>query len=142
MSAKDDVREASDRFYAALNEMVNGDASAMADVWSHGAEVTTMHPVGGREFGWDEVQASWEGIAEISSGGEVTLEGQRIRVIGDCAYEVGTEHVTATLAGETAQGDIRVTNIYRCEGGRWTIVHHHTDTDPAMQKIVSRVQGG
>lgn len=142
MSAKDDVRDASERFYAALNEMVNGDASGMADIWAHGAEVSTMHPVGGREVGWTEVQDSWEGIAEISSGGEVNLKGRRIRVMGDVACEVGTEHVTATLAGKRTQGEIRVTNIYRRDDGTWKMVHHHTDTDPAMQDILDRMQDG
>lgn len=142
MSAKDEVRQASDQFYAALSRMVNGDAGPMADIWSHGAEVTTMHPVGGREVGWEEVRASWEEVAEISSGGEVNLEDQRIRVVGEVAYELGTEHVVATLAGETVRGEIRVTNIYRREGGAWKIVHHHTDADPAMQDVLRRMQAG
>ncbi|MCG8606139.1 hypothetical protein MJD09_14270 [bacterium] len=28
--------------------MANGDAGSMADIWSHGADVTVMHPIGGR----------------------------------------------------------------------------------------------
>lgn len=52
MSTEDQVREASKRFYAALNSMANGNVSPMADIWSHNASVTTMHPIGGREVGW------------------------------------------------------------------------------------------
>lgn len=48
----DEVRKASEQFYAALNRMLNGDAGPMADIWSHSAVVTTMHPIGGREVGW------------------------------------------------------------------------------------------
>ena len=55
MSAEDDVRKASEQFYAALNRMANGDALPLADIWSQGAGVTTMHPIGGREVGWDKV---------------------------------------------------------------------------------------
>ncbi len=46
MAAADDVRNASDQFYGALNRMVNGDASSMAEIWSQSPTVTTMHPIG------------------------------------------------------------------------------------------------
>jgi hypothetical protein len=52
MAAADNARNASDQFYAALNRMVTGDASSMAEIWSQSATVTTMHPIGGREVGW------------------------------------------------------------------------------------------
>lgn len=29
--------------------MAKGEAGAMEGVWSHGAEVTALHPIGGRE---------------------------------------------------------------------------------------------
>lgn len=53
MSTEDEVRQVSDRFYAAVNSMLDGDASQMAGVWSHESDVSTMHPLGGRENGWD-----------------------------------------------------------------------------------------
>ena len=140
MSAKDEVRQISQRFYAALNRMVEGDADDMAEVWSHRADVTTHHPVGGRQIGWKAVADSWNGVADMSSNGTVTLKDQHIRVIGDVAYELGTEHVDMTLAGEQIQGGVRVTNIYHREDGTWKIIHHHTDTDPAMQKALPEKQ--
>lgn len=33
--------------------MANGDARPLSDIWSHGAAVTAMHPIGGRQVGWD-----------------------------------------------------------------------------------------
>jgi SnoaL-like domain len=59
MSTEDEVRTASEQFYAALNKMANGDASAMSEIWSHDTVVTAMHPVGGRHVGWDEVRDSF-----------------------------------------------------------------------------------
>jgi ketosteroid isomerase-like protein len=105
MSAQDDVRTASDQFYAALNSMVNGDARPMADIWSHADTVTTMHPIGGRQVGWADVKASWAGVADLSTRGSVALTDQQIRVMGDVAYEVGVEHVDMTLAGDRFQGE-------------------------------------
>ena len=110
----------------------------MADVWSHGPNVTTMHPIGGRQVGWDEVKASWENVAEISSEGDVHLEAQNIQVVGDIAFEVGVEHVSMMLAEKPIRSEIRVTNIYRREDETWKIIHHHSDPDPAMQKVLSQ----
>ena len=56
MTIENDVRAASEKFYSALNRMLNGDASPLEDIWSHSATVTTMDPIGGREVGWNQVR--------------------------------------------------------------------------------------
>jgi ketosteroid isomerase-like protein len=140
MSAEDDVRKASAGFYAALNRMTDGDAGSLAAVWSHDATVTTMHPIGGRETGWDDVRGSFEGVAQLASEGHVDLRDQSIQVTGDLAYEVGVEQGQFTLAGEQIAIDQRVTNVYRREAGQWRMVHHHTDVSPAMVAILRRLQ--
>jgi ketosteroid isomerase-like protein len=139
MSAEDEVRKASQQFYAALNRMANGDSGAMADIWSHSATVTTMHPIGGREVGWDAVRASFEQVAQAASDGQVGLKDQLIRVAGDVAYEMGVEQGQLKLAGHQAALEHRVTNIYQRQAGAWKMVHHHTDTSPAMLDILSRL---
>jgi hypothetical protein len=78
MSAENDIRKASDKFYAALNSTLNGDCTPMADVWSRNPEVSAMHPIGGTEIGWGEIRASWENLAKICSNGTVELRDQRI----------------------------------------------------------------
>ena len=50
-----------------------------------------------RPADWDDVRAFWQEVATIASGGKVTLGDQLIRVIGDAAYKLGTEHVTAMV---------------------------------------------
>jgi ketosteroid isomerase-like protein len=140
MSAEEEVREASSKFYAALSSMLNGDAGPLAGIWSHSATVTTMHPIGGREVGWDQVRKSWQQVAQISSGGQGKLVDQVIRIVGDLAYELGVERGQVTLAGQQVTIDHRVTNIYRREGGAWKVVHHHTDVAPAMLDVVNRLK--
>ncbi len=140
MSTEDDVRKASTQFYASLNRMVGGDSAAMADIWSHNAAVTALHPIGGRDIGWDAVKGSFEKVAQLASGGNVELNDQLIRVVGEMAYEVGIEHGQIKLAGQLASIEHRVTNIYQREAGAWKIVHHHTDTSAAMLDILSRLQ--
>jgi pimeloyl-ACP methyl ester carboxylesterase len=51
MTAEDEVGQGSDRFHAALDSIVDGDAPPMAEVWSHDSGVSTMHPLAGREHG-------------------------------------------------------------------------------------------
>ena len=139
--AEQDVRRASSAFYAALNSMANGDAGPMADIWSHSDSVTTMHPIGGREVGWEQVEGPWHQVASMSSGGKIVLNDQLVQVSQDLAYEVGTEKGEFTLAGEEISVDARVTNVYRRGADGWKIVHHHADISPAMVELLQRVGG-
>lgn len=138
MSAEDAVRKASEQFYAAVNRMLNGNAGAMGDIWSHGAEVTAMHPIGGRQVGWDKVGESFEKVARMASAGQAVLGDQMIRVAGDVAFEIGVERGKVTFAGKEFPLDHRVTNIYRHEAGGWRIIHHHTDVSPALADVLTR----
>jgi len=140
MSTEDEVRKASNQFYASLNQMVNGDAKSLSDIWSHGPAVTTLHPIGGRQVGWNEVKDSWEQVAGVASDGEVELKDQFIHTAGDIAYEIGVEHGDFNLAGEKVKVEARVTNIYQKENGSWRIIHHHTDINPSMVQILNRLQ--
>jgi ketosteroid isomerase-like protein len=109
MSAESEVRAASEKFYSALNHMATGDSGPMARAWSHRATVTTMHPLGGRETGWDKVGPTWSEVAKIASGGEVKLSDQHIHAAGDMAYEVGVEKGHVTMGGHKVNLDHRVT---------------------------------
>ena len=140
MSTEDEVRTASAQFYAALNRMANGDAGPLASIWSQGAGVTTMHPIGGREIGWDKVRGSFEQVAQIASEGRISLDDQVIRVVGDLAYELGYERGQAKFSGQQVTLDHRVTNIYCREAGSWKVVHHHADVSPAMLDVLNRLQ--
>ena len=140
MSAEDEVRAASEKFYAALNHMAAGDAGPMAQAWSHGGTVTAMHPVGGRETGWDKVGASWSEFTKVISAGQVKLNDQQIHAAGDMAYEVGTEKGHITMGGHKVDLDHRVTNVYRKHDGTWKIVHHHADLSPAMIEALGKIQ--
>ncbi|WP_163709473.1 YybH family protein [Mangrovibacterium lignilyticum] len=142
MANEEDVRKASQEFYKALNLMVNGNAEALKVIWSHSEQATTMHPVGGRQVGWNDVWNTWNQVAQVSSDGKVELEDQLIFASGDLAYETGVENAGFKVAGTKTEGQVRVTNVYRKENGSWKIVHHHTDLVPAMVEAVSKLQAG
>jgi ketosteroid isomerase-like protein len=141
MSAESEVHSASEHFYSALNRMAKGETGAMSEAWSHCISATALHPIGGRDVGWDQIGSSFDNVAGIASGGEIRLKDQLIRVVGDMAYEVGIEAGTLTLGGIKAPIEHRVTNIYRRELGGWKVVHHHTDASPAMMDVLARLKG-
>jgi ketosteroid isomerase-like protein len=140
MSTQDEVRNASNQFYAALNKMVNGSSQSLSDIWSHSSAVTTMHPIGGRQVGWKDVWATWDQTAQVASEGQVKLQDQFIQVVGDGAYEIGVENASFRIAGQKVTDQVRVTNIYQKEGGTWKIVHHHSDLSPAMVEVLHKLQ--
>jgi ketosteroid isomerase-like protein len=139
MSATDEVREASKQFYAGLNRMANGDASPLADIWSHSEMVTAMHPIGGRNVGWEAIREAFDQVAGAASDGKIELQNQRIHVAGDMACESGVEDGTFRFGGHPVSFKIRVTNVYQREAGTWKMIHHHTDVSPEMLDVLKRL---
>jgi len=137
MSTEAEVRAVSDRFYSALSRL---DVSQLESVWSQSNSVSTMHPMGGEQVGWPEVRKSFEEAAGAMTDIHVELVDQRIQTGEDIAYETGIERGRGKVAGEQIEFEHRVTNVYRREGGQWKMVHHHTDTSPAMVDILRRQQ--
>ncbi len=140
MSAESEVRKASDKFYEALTKMANGDASSLGGIWSNSSDVTTMHPIGGRQIGWDAVRDSFQGVADNAADGAIEITDQIVRAVGDLAYELGVERGRFKLAGHPVEIDQRVTNVYRREGGEWKMIHHHTDLSPAMLEVLRQMK--
>jgi len=97
--------------------MANGDANSRADIWLPSADVTTMHPIGGREVEFDKVRDSLQQVAQIASAGNIRRVDQLIHVTGDLACERGVERGRARFAGDWVDLDQRVTNLYRREAG-------------------------
>lgn len=139
----EEVRKASDRFYVALNRGMTGDTSEMFAICSHADDVTTMHPLGGRQIGWPEVRGSWEMAFHAISDGSVEVSDLQITLLGDdAAFTTGTENASATVDGTPVSFSGRCTNVYRRENGVWKIAHHHVDLLPevasAFQNAVGR----
>lgn len=49
-------------------------------------------------------------------------------VIGDLAYTAGLEHTSVSIDGKPRTYTLRVTQVYRREGGTWMVAHRHGDT--------------
>jgi ketosteroid isomerase-like protein len=141
MSLEEEVRQASGQYYAALTNLLNGDAGSLMQVWSRTPDVTAMNPYGGCEVGWEQLRLVFERVAQMCAGSQanVWLQDRLIRVGGDLAYEIGIESGGGVVMGKSITIRHRVTNIYRREANGWKMVHRHTDLNPAEQDVSSQL---
>jgi ketosteroid isomerase-like protein len=141
MALEDEIRQASEQFYASLNRLINGDPGPMMEVCSHGSDVTTMNPRGRINLGWEEVSAGWERVAQSMSDGQVSADDLVVvPQTDDVAYTLGRERGQVKVGGEPVLIDLRVTTIYRREDGEWKVVHNHTDVSPTMVEAIARLE--
>ena len=141
MTVDAEVRQASDQFYAALNQMLSrGDAGPVKAVWSQGQQGSTMHPIGGRQVGREQILAALEQAGPAFSEGRASADDLVVVALtDDVAYTIGTERFEGKVGGESIRGEWRATNIYRREDGGWKIVHHHTDASLELQELLRRL---
>jgi ketosteroid isomerase-like protein len=124
----DDVQSAADRFYAALNDLLQGDAEPILACWSHADDVSYMGPFGDQRIGWEAVSEAWREQLEMGIGGHVVPEHLHLVVGTDLAVTVGFEHGTGhQIDGRETGVDFRVTNVFRLEDGELKMIGHHTD---------------
>ena len=135
-NADKEAREAVAQFYTALNAIFTGDIKPMNDVWSHADDVTYMGPAGGYQIGWKNVGEELGRQAAMKLGGKIEPSDIHVIAIGDALaivsnYEKG-ENLDAT--GKKIPVSIRATTTFRCEGGKWKMIGHHTDLLPSLAK--------
>ncbi len=130
------VKEAAMQFYSALNTMFKGDVSTMIELWSHAPDVTYLGPQGGILIGWDQVRNAWEEQAALKLGGQVNPEDMHITVGDKIGITHNYERGTSYVDGKPVTVDIRATNIFRLEEGKWKMISHHTDIIPSLEKSV------
>lgn len=143
MSTEQTIREFVDRFYAALNGVLNGEPAPMLELWSRGAEATVMHPDGERQMGCEEVRGAMHAWAAGVRHGHIEPRGVSVRMLtGDVAVVSAVETGRGTIAGETVEVEGRATLVIRRDAGQWKAVHHHVDAAPRVRELVRRMTAG
>jgi ketosteroid isomerase-like protein len=128
------VRDAAEQFYAALNTLFKGDAGPMTEVWSHADDVTYMGPTGGMLVGWEEVGNTWLEQANLKLGGEIKSEEMHVTAGETIGITVNYERGTNYPDGKPQKVNIRATNVFRLEDGKWKMIGHHTDMIPWLEE--------
>ena len=134
------VREATVRFYDAIEAMVSGKGlGPMQEAWHHTDQVTTGHPRGDWARGWDEVLATWTVFAAFGREGRggSRIRDLQVQLYGDVAYTTCIFVASPTFGGDS----LACTNVLHRAGGVWKIVHHHADKSPAMGAALEKIAG-
>ncbi len=134
MESESTVQSLVNQFYAAYNQVANGDPEPMLALWSHAPYVSAMHTLGDSELGWEKVEAEWRRVSGTMTRGEIAFEQFQEHGSGDVAYVVGIETGAIEVNEQVVEFRIRVTNIFELQDGTWKVIHHHGDAIPAMEK--------
>jgi ketosteroid isomerase-like protein len=138
MSDLDDfLAETHPRLVAELEALHNGDPQPRLAMWSTRDPVTLFGAAMPLKSGSDEVSKAFRWIASRWSD----CTDQRVDVVaagvsGDLAYTVTFEHTSVSVDGVPVEPyTLRVTQVYRREGGEWKVVHRHGDAPPVDQSL-------
>jgi ketosteroid isomerase-like protein len=124
---EDFLRWFESRLVPAERALHNGDAGPRFALWSTNDPVTVLGAwlsgTGADEVG-DIFRRLERSFSDCTSYAHALVA---VGVEGDLAYTVGHEHTQASVDGEPRTYSLRVTQVYRREGGDWKVAHRHAD---------------
>jgi ketosteroid isomerase-like protein len=131
MATVDDFDEVVEQYHLALNEFLKDIPQPVKSFFSHRDDVTLANPlVGLPARGWERVAATLEhASSQFRDGENVGFETVAKYVTPELAYVLSIERDKVKVGGseDTAPSALRVTMIFRPEGGTWKEVHRHAD---------------
>ena len=117
-----------------------GDPGPRMALWSRNDPVTLFGAeLSGR--GWGEIEPAFRRLAASFLGGEsCEYEVLAAGVSGALGYVVAIERsIAAGGSSGPVQYDLRVTTVFRREGGAWKVVHRHGDPyDESARNVLAR----
>ena len=122
---------------------IRGDPEPMKSLWSLSDDATLANPLGPPARGRDAVREAMErASAQLADGTDLNVEIISTFATTDLAYDVAIERCTVKAGGSdvAAPVSLRVTTVFRDEGGGWTIVHRHADPITGERPIASITQ--
>ena len=114
----------------AARAYVNGDPEPLSRIATNTLPATFFSPRGDFVEGASAVSARYDADATaFDSNSENTIQILQIGASGDIAYWVGFQRASVHLKGkaEAVPFNLRVSEVFRREGGEWKLVHRHAD---------------
>jgi ketosteroid isomerase-like protein len=113
----------------AAKALIRGDVRGYIALAPHAEDYTLMAPSGGEpERGFDPSSEDLETLEGFFQGGEAELEVVGSYASGDLVVLVVIERQHGQVGGLPEQDwSLRVTWVFRREGGEWRQVHRHAD---------------
>ena len=129
MENETDIQAALEIIEVGMTRFVTGDSEPFKARWSHQPDVSIMGAWGTAEVGWRDSEPRLDWAAARFKGGNWTQELLSAATSGDLLYTVTIERMEPVLEGQAAPGrsELRVTHVFRREGGAWKVVHRHAD---------------
>jgi ketosteroid isomerase-like protein len=107
--------------------LMNGDAVPRKATWSRREPVGVLGAWRNAQ-GREELVEVFDVLAmSFSDCTDYEFELIAVDVVGDVAYTVGYERISASIDGEPRTFTIRATQVYRREDGEWHVAHRHAD---------------
>src|SRR5262245_10874709 len=124
-----DVAHLTRRSAEANTALVRGDIDGYLALIKHAQDFTLMTPFGGAPVrGFDGSSENRAAMARFFKSGTFQQEVVTTYDSGDLVVLVTIERVRAETGGPTEQEwSLRVTQVFRREGGEWRLVHRHAD---------------
>ena len=122
------VGELIQRTAEAAAAYIQGDIHRYLALIKHADDYTLMPPYGGETKRGFDTKEALETTPKMFRGGEADLELVESYASGDMAVLVAIERQHGAVSGMPDQDwSLRVTLVFRREGGRWRLVHRHAD---------------
>ncbi|HEX8770309.1 MAG TPA: DUF4440 domain-containing protein [Acidimicrobiales bacterium] len=120
--------DALQRVERAVRAVCVGEHQLFEEIWSHADDASLFGAFGPARRGWRELSVVFPWVASRYRDGTVDIEYEVVWEGTDAAYTVGYERAHVSIDGGAMEDSaIRVTHIFRREGGRWMLVHRHGD---------------
>jgi NAD(P)H-dependent FMN reductase/ketosteroid isomerase-like protein len=113
------------------SDYVNGDAASLDAVVTESDPATFFSPAGEVHRGASTIRSRYDKDAgTFQKGGSTTLEILQSGASGELAFWTGYQRAEARMSknGETVPMTLRITEVFRVEGGAYKLVHRHADT--------------
>ena len=132
-----------DAFRQALDSFMKGDPKACTEFFSRRDDVTLANPLGPPRIGFADVEAATAEAAALVRDGSIRgFEEVSRYSTADLGYVVQIERSQARLPGseDLAPIALRVTMIFRREGGTWKVAHRHADPITTARPVSTAIE--
>jgi ketosteroid isomerase-like protein len=129
MAAADDFDQVIERYHHAADEFSRGNPDPVKDFYSNRDDVAIANPFFPLTRGREQVVARLERSVQNFRDGEVGFQNVVKWVSDELACIVELEEWRTKVGGreEVTPFTLRVTTLFRAEGGDWKVVHRHAD---------------
>ena len=129
MAAADDLDRVIEQYHQALDEFSRGNPDPVKNFYSGRDDVAIANPFFPLTRGREQVVERLERSVQNFSDGEVGFQNVVKWVSDELACIVELEEWRTKVGGreEVTPFTLRVTTLFRAEGGGWKVVHRHAD---------------